>query len=166
MRLSILIAAAAATVLACAAIGTSAYVHEFKLGSVEIDHPWSRATPPGAKVGGGYLKITNKGTEPDRFIGGASPAVAKLEIHESTTTDGVARMRQVKDGLVIEPGATVDLAPGGTHLMLVGLTGPLKKGEKFKATLVFERAGSVDVEFAVDAMGVAAPVHSEHGAAE
>lgn len=166
MRASSIIAASAAVLLTSAAIGTSAYAHEFKLGPLEITHPWSRATPPGAKVGGGYLKITNKGTEPDRFLGGSTSAAAKLEIHESTTTDGIARMRPVKDGLAIEPGATVDLAPGGTHLMLVGLRDPLKKGEKIKATLDFEKAGSVEVEFTVDAMGGPVPAHDEHGAAK
>jgi len=166
MRPSLIVAAAAAVLLTFAAISTSAYAHEFKLESLEIKHPWSRATPPGAKVGGGYLEIVNRGTESDRFLGGSTPAADKLEIHESTASDGVARMRPVKDGLVVEPGATVKLAPGGTHLMLLGLKGPLKKGEKIGATLVFEKAGSLEVEFAVDAIGGPPPAHDEHGAAQ
>ena len=84
---------------------------------ITLEQPWSRATPAGAKVGGGYLRITNTGPEPDRLVGGTFPLAAKVEVHEMSLEDNVMRMKQVEGGLEIEPGATVELKPGGYHLM-------------------------------------------------
>jgi copper(I)-binding protein len=144
-----------ATLLAAAislvAVGVSA--HEYKAGSIEIGHPWARATPRGATVAAGYLKLTNTGSTPDRLVGGSSSASKEIEIHEMTMTDGVMRMRPVKGGLEIKPGQTVELKPGGSHLMMIDLKQQLQQGQRVKGTLVFEKAGSVEVEYAVEGIG-------------
>jgi periplasmic copper chaperone A len=133
--------------------------HEFKLGAIEIDHPWSRATPKGATVAGGYFKLKNAGPEADRLVGGSSEAGGRFEIHEMTMDGGVMRMRPLANGLEIKPGQTVELKPGSFHVMIIGLKKPLQQGERFKGTLKFEKAGSVDVEYAVEAMGGASGGH-------
>jgi periplasmic copper chaperone A len=132
---------------------TGAFAHDYKLGSLVINHPWSRATPKGATVAGGYLKITNKGTTPDRFVAGSSDAGKRFEIHEVSMDGGVMKMRELKDGLEIAPGATVEFKPGSYHVMFVGIEKPFAKGDKVKATLTFEKAGKVDVQFYVGDMG-------------
>ena len=108
---------------------------EVKAGDLVITQAWSRATPGGAKVGGGYLTIENKGSTPDRLIGGSADVADKVQVHEMTMKDGVMTMRQLDKGLVIEPGKTVKLAPGGYHLMLLDLKSPLKQGNEFSRSL-------------------------------
>jgi copper(I)-binding protein len=134
----------------------------FRAGSLVIEAPWSRATPGGAKVGAGYMRIVNRGAEPDRLIGGTT-AVAGFELHETTTVDGVARMRPVEGGLVVKPGEAVELKPGGLHAMLTDLKRPLKQGETVKGTLVFEKAGAVAIEYRVGGIGAqSAGGHGHH----
>jgi copper(I)-binding protein len=148
-------AALCAAALFCTA-GLSVFAQgapTYRAGSLVIEAPWSRATPGGAKVGGGYLRIVNRGSEPDRLIGGTATVAARVEVHESSIVDGVARMRPVEGGLLIRPGETVELKPGGLHLMLVDLTRPLKEGEAIKGTLVFEKAGTVAIEYRVGGIG-------------
>lgn len=140
----------------------SAFAHEFKLGNIEIDHPWSRATPPGAKVAGGYFTIVNHGSAPDRLVSVTSDISAKAEVHEMAVKDGVMTMRPVAGGLDIPAGGKIELKPGGYHLMLMGLKQPAKAGESFPATLTFEKAGSVTVEFQVEAMGAAGGMEMSH----
>jgi copper(I)-binding protein len=132
---------------------TGAFAHEYKVGDLQIGHPWARATPKGAAVGGGYLKITNTGTTPDRLISGTSEIAGRFEVHEMSMDNGVMKMRPVKDGLVIKPGETVELKPGGYHIMMLDLKAPIKEGERVKGTLVFEKAGKVDIEYAVVPVG-------------
>jgi copper(I)-binding protein len=127
--------------------------HEYKLGALEIKHPWSRATPGGAKIGGGYMTLINRGATPDRLVSVSSPAAGKVELHEMTTQDGIMKMRPLSQGVPIEPGDTVALKPGGMHVMFVNLKAPLKQGESVAARLVFEKAGALDVTFKVEAMG-------------
>jgi copper(I)-binding protein len=134
-----------------------AYAQMVKVGDLQVDHPWSRATPAGTKIGAGYLVITNNGTSPDRLTGGSSPAAGKIEIHEMAMKNNVMTMRQVTGGLPIEPGKSVTLAPGGYHLMFVNLKSPLKQGSKIKATLEFEKAGKVDVTFDIQGIGAQSP---------
>lgn len=124
-----------------------------KAGDITIEQPWSRATPGGAKVGGGYVRITNTGKEPDRLIGGTFPLAGRVEVHEMAMDGTVMRMKPVEGGLAIAPGATVELKPGGYHLMFMDLKEPLKDGQSVKGTLVFEKAGTVAVEYAVRGMG-------------
>src|SRR3954462_14281291 len=117
---SVLLAAMLATTLTVAA--TAASAHEYKAGSLEIKHPWSRATPKGATVAGGYLKIINTGAAPDRLVGGSTEVAGKFEIHEMSTDDGVMKMRMLGNGIEIKPGQTVEFKPGSYHLMFVGIS--------------------------------------------
>jgi periplasmic copper chaperone A len=130
---------------------------DIKAGDLVITQAWSRATPGGAKVGGGYLTIENKGTAPDRLIGGSADIAAKVQVHEMSMNNGVMTMRPVDGGLVIEPGKTVKLSPGGFHLMLLDLKGSLKQGDKLPITLEFEKAGKVSIVFDVESIGAMAP---------
>jgi len=152
-----------ATALVLAPLGAyPSLAHDFSVGPIKIVHPWSRATPPGAKVGGGYLKIENSGTGPDRLLGGTSDVAQRIEVHETAVTEGIARMRLLADGLAVPASGSAELKPGGVHLMLLDLKGPLKQGEKVKARLSFERAGPIDVEFQIDAIGAQPPSASQH----
>lgn len=126
---------------------------DYKAGSLEIGQPWTRVTPKNAPVAGGYLKITNTGTTPDRLLGGSVEVAKRFEIHEMKMDGGVMKMRELKDGLEIPPGATVELKPGSYHIMMMNLSRPLAKGDRIKGTLTFEKAGKVDVEFAVEGIG-------------
>jgi copper(I)-binding protein len=134
-------------------------VATFKLGDLTVISPWTRATPGGAKIAGGYLKITNNGTSADRFVGAKSDASDRVEIHEMSMSDGVMKMRPLPNGLEIKPGETVELKSGGYHLMFMDLRQPLKQGDSVKAKLQFEKAGSLDVDFNVNALGASAPQH-------
>lgn len=141
----------------------SLMAHGFKLGDLEIGHPWSRATPAGAKVAAGYLVVKNKGSEPDRLVSIQSEVSDKAEIHEmGVDSAGVMKMRKLAEGVEIPAGGEVAFKPGSYHIMFVGLKAPVKEGEKFAGTLTFEKAGTVTVEFAVDAMGGQTQDHSGH----
>jgi periplasmic copper chaperone A len=142
-----------ATALLVGFVASSAQAEDYKAGALQISQPWTRATPKGAQVAGGYLKITNTGTTPDRLTGGSAEVAKRFEIHQMSMDGGVMKMREVKDGVAIAPGATVELKPGGFHIMMVTLSKPLTKGEKVKGSLTFEKAGKVDVEFAVEGIG-------------
>jgi periplasmic copper chaperone A len=131
----------------------SAAAHEFKLGDLVLLHPWTRATAPGAPVAGGYVTITNTGTAPDRLVSGSFEASASFEIHEMTMEGDIMKMAELPNGLEIPAGQTITLKPGGLHMMFIGLKTPLAEGAKVKGTLVFEKAGKVDVEFVVEARG-------------
>ena len=108
------------------------------------------------------MTITNKGTAPDRLVSGSTPAASGFEVHSMVMEQGVAKMRPVEGGLEIKPGETVELKPGSFHVMLTGLKQPLEKGQKVKATLEFEKAGKVDVEYSVEAAGTPSPPMSGH----
>ncbi|MGK9167947.1 copper chaperone PCu(A)C [Inquilinus limosus] len=142
--------------LALPAIGVAA-AHEFKSGPIEVIHPWSRATPPAAKVGGGYAEIRNDGSEPDRLVSATAEIAGRVEIHEMAVKDGVMTMRPVEHGVPVPAGGAAALAPGGIHLMLMELKRPLKAGESFAGTLTFEKAGAVDVTFDVEPIGATGP---------
>jgi copper(I)-binding protein len=142
---------------ASALIGPSAQAEDVKAGDLVITQAWSRATPGGAKTGAGFLTIENKGAAPDRLTGAAADAAGKVELHEMAMNNGVMSMRPVEKGLVIDPGKSVRLAPGGYHLMLKDLKGPLRQGEKLSITLDFERAGKVQVTLEVQAVGAPGP---------
>ena len=147
------------TAVVFAAGGSQA--HEYNLGPLKIGHPWARATPKGAAVAGGYLKITNTGTTPDRLIGGSAAFAGRLEIHQMSEQGGVMKMRHLPKGIEIKPGETVELKPGSFHVMFMDLKQPLVKDQKPrpKGTLVFERAGTIEVEYAVEAVGGAPGQH-------
>jgi copper(I)-binding protein len=140
-----------------------ASAQEFKAGSLVISQPWSRATAGGAKVGAGYMTITNTGTEPDRLIGGSLPQAGKFEVHEMSMENNVMKMRPISGGLEIKPGQTVKLAPGGYHVMFMQLKKPLKQGEVLKGELIFEKAGKVPIEYKVGAIAAGAPPRAMSG---
>lgn len=142
--------------LVSAAAAQTVAEQSYKLGALTIIAPWTRVTPKGAKVAGGYVRITNAGKEPDRLIGGTFDLSARVEVHEMAVEGGVMRMRELK-GLEIKPGETIELKPGGYHLMFMGMTGALEAGKPVKGRLTFEKAGSIDVEFRVAPLGATSP---------
>jgi copper(I)-binding protein len=149
----------AAISVACGALlaaPLNAGAHGYDIGALTIGHPWSPPTPNGSPTALGYLTVTNHGTAPDRLTGGASAVSTALTPHTMSMTGGVMRMRTVPGGYVIAPGATLTLAPGGDHLMFEGLKRPFRPGERIPATLRFEHAGTVKVEFVVQATPPAA----------
>ena len=105
--------------------------------------------------------MKNTGATADRLLSASSPAAEAVQVHEMKMEGNVMRMREIAGGLEIPPGATVTLAPGGLHIMMMGLKAPFKQGDKVPVTLVFEKAGKIDVELAVVAMG-ASPGGHEH----
>jgi periplasmic copper chaperone A len=135
----------------------ASFAADYKLGAIEIGQPWSRATPPTAPAAGGFLTLGNKGDAPDRLIAVESSAAGKVEIHEMKMDGNIMRMREVEGGLVLPPGQTVELKPGGYHLMFMGLKEPFVKDRRVPATLVFEKAGRIDVEFEVAPLGAGGP---------
>jgi copper(I)-binding protein len=153
--------AGVAALMAVAAAPAGA--QETRAGDLVITQPWSRATPAGAKVAGGYLTIVNKGSAPDRLVGGTGDVAGRVEIHEMAMNNGVMTMRPLDKGLTIEPGKTVKLAPGGYHVMLMDLKNPLKQGEKVPLTLEFEKAGKVTLSLDVQGVGAQAPMDHSGG---
>lgn len=127
--------------------------HGIEIGALKIHHPWTRATPKGADVAGGFMSIENTGKDDDRLIAVSVSGVKKTEIHEMSMNNGMMKMRPLSDGIVIPAGKTVLLKPGSFHVMMMGLNAPLMEGDYIKATLTFEKAGKVDIEFAVEAQG-------------
>jgi copper(I)-binding protein len=136
---------------------TAASAADYDVGSIHISQPWSRATPKGASAGAAYMTLTNNGKTPDRVNCVSSDASAECQIHSMTMDNGVMQMRPVEGGLEIKPGETVTLKPGSFHMMLLNLKHPLEQGNSMKATLKFDNAGTVDVEYPIVALGAAVP---------
>jgi periplasmic copper chaperone A len=130
--------------------------HEFTAGAVTVAHPWARATPGAANVGGAYLEMKSAAGRGDRLVGARSPAAGAVELHNHIMEGGIARMRRV-DAIAVPGGKSVVLKPGGYHLMLMGLKAPLKEGDLLKLTLVFEKAGEIEVEASVEPIGATGP---------
>ena len=149
--------------LLVAVLVAPAFAHEYELGKLVIGHPWSRPTPAGMPMGVAYLSITNKGTEPDVLTGASSTGAASVQFHQTTISDGMARMRPLSE-VTIAPGATVKVEPGHVHLMLVGLKAPLELGKFVPLTLEFRRAGSITVQLAIEARD--APPAAENAMSE
>lgn len=145
--------------LAASVFTVPAQAGDAKAGDLVITQAWSRATPKGAKIAGGYLTIENKGTAADRLVGGSGEIFGKVEIHEMAMNNGVMTMRPLDKGLAVEPGKTVKLGPGGFHLMLMDLKGQFKQGDKVPVTLEFEKAGKVTLSLDVQGVGAQAPAH-------
>lgn len=139
--------------LSLAAAGPALAHHDVTLGQITIIHTWTRATPGGARVGGGYMRIRNDGPAADRLVGGTMEAAGRVEIHEMAVIDGIMRMRELASGLEIPARGSVELRPGGYHVMFLDLTRPLRQGEKLKGTLRFANAGVANVEYEVGAIG-------------
>ncbi|SOB76349.1 hypothetical protein SAMN04488490_2034 [Marinobacter sp. LV10R510-11A] len=126
--------------------------HEYSRGGIDIEHPWSRPTPPGTPMGVGYLVIRNHGDRDITLISASTPRADRVSIHETLMKDGVMRMQPLKSGLKISAGEAVELKPYSYHLMLEKLTEPLKEGESIPLTLEFEDAGAIDVELSVQSL--------------
>ena len=139
---------------ALASLAFAATAHSFKLGDIDIGHPYARPTRAGQQVGAGYLTLANKGV-PDRLLSVSSAMAVSVEMHAMAMEGEVMRMRQL-DAIALPAGAVVALQPGGYHLMLFGLKAPLKAGDHFPMTLKFEKAGEVVVTVNVEEPGPAA----------
>lgn len=157
-------ALAALGVAALVVLAGKAAAEEFKAGKISVEQPWSRATPGGAKVGAGYLTITNRSAAPDRLLSATTDVAGRTEIHEMSMANGMMRMRPRPDGVEVPANGSVALKPGSTHLMLLDLKQPLKEGDRFSGTLTFEKAGPLDVTFDVRGIGAKAPPdeHQHH----
>ncbi|MEO8062795.1 MAG: TonB-dependent receptor [Pseudomonadota bacterium] len=135
--------------LAAGIIVSPAGAHSFETGHLVIGHPWSPPIAAGRPVGVAYLSITNNGDSADTLTGASSPLAASVQMHQTTLSEGMARMRPLAE-LTIASRKTVKIEPGGIHLMLVGLNGPLLAGTTFPLTLVFRNAGSITVQINVE----------------
>lgn len=122
-------------------------------GPITISHGWTRATPPSAPSGGGFIDITNAGPNDDRLIAVKSPVAGRVELHEMTMKDGVMTMREKAGGIPVPAGQTVSLAPGGLHIMFMKLNGPFKQGDMVPVTLTFEKAGDISMDLKVEKIG-------------
>jgi periplasmic copper chaperone A len=130
-------------------------------GQVEVSDAWIRATPPGAKVAAGYMVVRNKSAQPERLVGGSSPAAAKVQTHVQVKDGDILRMREV-NGFEIPANGSFELKPGGAHLMLVDPKRPLKEGDKVPVVLKFEKSGEVKVDFEVRPLAAPASGHHQH----
>ena len=139
--------------LALASLTTAASANDYKLGALEIEQPWARATPKGAKTAAGYVAIKNTGNRPDRLTGGSLAGAGRGEIHDTLMDGDVMKMRPLPEGIEIKPGESVALRPGGMHLMF---TDRPVKGQSVKGTLTFANAGTLAVVFAIKSMGATA----------
>jgi len=119
---------------------------------IEIDKPWSRATPPGAKLAAGYMVVRNRSASADRLLGASSPLAGRMETHLTVKDGEIMRMREVK-GYAVPAKGSFELKPGGAHLMFVDIKRPFKEGDRIPATLRFEKAGEIKLEFQVGGLG-------------
>lgn len=132
----------------------------FTAGELTITGAFTRETLPDANVGAGYFTIDNAGAEADRLIGAASDVAPTVELHTMTTENGVMKMQHLEDGIEIPAGGSVSLAPGGLHVMFIGLTQLFLEGECVEVTLTFEKAGELPIQLSVGPVGASAP--AEH----
>lgn len=142
-------------------LSLSAAAHDQHAGPIVVENAWTRATPPGAAVAGGYLTIVNNGTDDDALVAVRSDAAEIVELHEMRMDGDVMKMRPVET-IPVPAGETVTLEPGGLHIMFIQLAKPLTEGEEIPGVLVFEKAGEIPVEFHVEAIGAEGPSHG-HG---
>ena len=127
----------AGAALAMLVAAAPARADDVKAGGLIISQAWARATPNGAKIGGGYLTIENTGTAPDRLLGGSADVASSVQVHEMSMDNGVMKMRPLEKGLTIDPGKTVKLAPGGYHLMMMDLKSPATAAGSFRSSVTF-----------------------------
>jgi periplasmic copper chaperone A len=140
-------------------VSVMAAAQQFRADSIIIKQPWIRATPGGAKVAGAYMTIINTGSESDRLIGVVLPQAGSASVHEMKMDGNVMQMREIRGGLEIKPGQTVEFSPSGYHVMFTELHEPLKQGDTVKGQLRFEKAGSVDIQYQVEGIGAQGPEH-------
>lgn len=136
----------------------AAMAHDYTVGDIKIEHPWARATAGQAPNGAAFMKLVNEGSAPDYLVSVNGDVAERVELHEHSMVDGVMKMRPVEK-IEVAPGGTTALAPGGYHVMLIGLKAPLKQDETFPLTLTFENAGEVTVSVKVDSVGAMSAGH-------
>ena len=127
---------------------------------VSAEHPWTRATPPGARTGAGFMQLKNAGAA-DRVVGASSPVAGRVEMHITVREGDVMKMREVK-GFDVPAKGSFELKPGGAHLMLMDLKRPIKKGEKVPLTLKLEKGGELKLELVAEEAGARTPSHKGH----
>ena len=132
-----------------------------KLGAMTVEAPWARASAGAARAGAAYLRIVNAGAEADRLLGASSPVAERVELHTHRMRDGVMRMRRI-EAVAVPGNEAAELKPGGDHVMLMGLTGPLTQGGTFPLTLSFEKAGKITVPVAVRPVTARGPGMKHH----
>ena len=155
---------AAAIVLSALSIVTAfAESAVVKAGDLEITNAWTRATLPGQPVAAGYMTIENKGSEPDHLLSASSNASPMTEVHNMAMEDDIMKMAELNDGLEIPAGGKVELTPGGTHIMFMGLEKALKEHGIVKVTLKFKTAGDVELELPVQAADSKEAQHTHGG---
>ncbi len=154
-----LVAFAAMVVTAVVAVGPGdqAVAGDARLGSIAITGAWARATPAAAQAGGAFVTIVNEGKADDQLVSASSDVARQVQLHSHVMEGDIMRMREVA-AIPIPAGQTVALAPGGLHIMLIGLVHPLLQGSSFPLTLVFKQAGAVTVTVDVGSIGAAGPV--------
>jgi copper(I)-binding protein len=130
---------------------------ETRLGAIVIGQPWSRAAGANAN-GAAYMTLRNAGDRPDRLVAASTPAARRVELHTHIREGEVMRMRPVND-ILVPAGQTVQLRPGGLHIMLIGLTEPLAQGGRLPLTLRFAEAGEVTVQVEIQAAGARGHAH-------
>ena len=129
----------------------SVQAQEAKVGSIKVEQAYTRSTVPGQMAAGGFMKIENKGTA-DQLVSASSPVAGEVQLHEMAMEGNVMKMRQVKD-IAVPAGGSVELKPGGLHLMFMNIKAPLTAGESVPVKLKFAKAGEVEVKMPVNAMG-------------
>ncbi len=152
----------AALVVCVTTLGACVPAGSQRVGDLQIDEPWARATPAGGSVSAGFLVVRNLGNRNDRLVSVSSSAVARVEIHEARNEHGMMKMRPLPDGMDIPAGAEVSLQPGGYHLMILEPRQPFVGGDVVVATLHFQQAGDVEVAFRVRGAGAAAERAHHH----
>lgn len=136
--------------LAALTLSTPAVAGDYRAGGIEVRRPWTRPAQAGMN-GVGYLTVANVGAKPVKLVGVETPAARSATLHQSSMAGGVSSMRPVTGGLTIAPGAKVDFAPGGYHLMLMGLTKAQALGGKVPLTLVFDGGRKLRIDLSVEA---------------
>ncbi len=125
------------------------HAHDIKVGSIVIEHPWSRQSPMAADVAAGFMIITNTGSEDDRLVRATATISSNVQLHDMKMDGDVMKMVELPDGIVIPAGASVELKPRSLHVMFLDIVTPPKEGDTFAAKLVFEKAGTAEIEFEV-----------------
>jgi copper(I)-binding protein len=146
--------------LVCLLLGAlpaaAARAEDYRAGDIRVEHPWARATAGNSRIGAAYLTIEDVGSTPDRLVGIETPMAGAAELHAEMLDGNVMQMRPV-GAIEIHPGAPTVLQPGGLHVMLMDLKDALKAGDSFPLTLVFERAGKLEITVPVERAGARGP---------